>query len=157
MEVKMRPMSKVEYEAWKGPSIERYVADKVRMNGVERAAALEIAKKDFERSMGDGLNTKNSFIYTLYSEEFENLGMLWWGLRGDEGNHLAWLLEIWLSEDARGKGVGKQAMKLFEVDAKEKGAKRLGLHVFGDNEAAIGLYEKSGYTTADLVMYKPVE
>ena len=153
-EVKMRPMNEEEYLAWKEPSFKRYVAEKVRKNGIDEASATEIAKGDFERSMPDGLKTEGSFFYTLYDDDSENLGMLWWGLRGAEDNRLAWLLEIWLPESARRKGVGKQAMKLFEIDAREKGAKRMGLHVFGDNTSAITLYEKSGFETTDLVMHK---
>lgn len=45
-------------------------------------------------------------------------------------------------------------MKQAEIIAKEVGLKMIGLHVFGHNKVARGLYEKSGYTETNIKMEK---
>ncbi|MBT3786614.1 GNAT family N-acetyltransferase [bacterium] len=59
-----------------------------------------------------------------------------------------------LKGNHRGKGYGKKAMHLFEEDVKQRGVKRTGLHVFGFNKAAAGLYQSIGYEITDLSMQK---
>jgi len=54
----------------------------------------------------------------------------------------------------RGKGLGRQIVLLAEKEALARGLNRIGLHVFGFNETANGLYRALGYITTDLVMEK---
>lgn len=57
----------------------------------------------------------------------------------------AWLGLVIGEEWARGKGLGKRAMKKLEAIAADMGAQRVELGVFIFNHAAIKLYEKLGY------------
>lgn len=45
-------------------------------------------------------------------------------------------------------------MKQIELKAKELRLKEIGLHVFGHNKAARGLYEKLGYVETNIKMEK---
>ncbi len=47
-------------------------------------------------------------------------------------------------------------MKELEVIAKELGMKKIGLHVFGHNKVARGLYEKLGYEITNINMIKSI-
>ncbi|MDY0393948.1 GNAT family N-acetyltransferase [Virgibacillus halophilus] len=61
-------------------------------------------------------------------------------------------INIWKGN--QGKGYGKQAMKQIEIIAKEIGLKVIGLHVFGHNKVARGLYEQLGYIETNIKMEK---
>jgi ribosomal protein S18 acetylase RimI-like enzyme len=56
-----------------------------------------------------------------------------------------------------GKGYGKKAMLLLEEKVKALGLKNIGLHVFGHNHRAIGLYQSLNYQTTNLVMEKELK
>lgn len=58
-----------------------------------------------------------------------------------------------IDEAYRGKGYGRQAMKLLEDQAKKLDIGKLKLQVFKDNLPAIKVYEKSGYKkTHELIL-----
>lgn len=63
-----------------------------------------------------------------------------------------------IDEAYRGKGYGRQAMKLLENQAKKLDINKLKLQVFKDNLPAIKVYEKSGYkkTHELIVMEKKI-
>ena len=64
------------------------------------------------------------------------------------------ILELYVEEDQRGRGYGKQAMLLIEEKARELGLKSIGLHVFGSNQIARNLYEAVGYEIKSVNMSK---
>jgi ribosomal protein S18 acetylase RimI-like enzyme len=57
----------------------------------------------------------------------------------------AWLTELFVVDDARGRGHGTAAMREIEVDLRERGIKALHLQVRPDNPA-VALYERLGYS-----------
>jgi ribosomal protein S18 acetylase RimI-like enzyme len=56
------------------------------------------------------------------------------------------LKRIYLLSRYHGSGIGKQLLDLAVQQAREAGAPRLLLGVYGGNEAAIGFYRKQGFT-----------
>lgn len=71
------------------------------------------------------------------------------GIRNIENNEGEYWGYIGIKE-LRGKGIGSQVMILVEKEALKLKLKKLWLKVLPDNSAAITLYKKSGYTTADM-------
>ncbi len=65
-----------------------------------------------------------------------------------------WLYEIELDERVRGRGLGREAMVVFEERARELGAKKITLNVFGGNEVARSLYRSLGYLEESVHMAK---
>ena len=65
-----------------------------------------------------------------------------------------WIYDIELLESSRGKGYGRATMLAAELTVKEKGYSKLGLHVFGHNKVARGLYESLGFQTTNVIMSK---
>jgi GNAT superfamily N-acetyltransferase len=147
-------MDQAEFDSWSVDSRDRYARDKMKANGLTSAEAKDIAQKDFDRILPDGLRSKDNYLYCLVSESEVTVGYLWYCLRGAENNRMAWLCEIVLKPEFRGKGYGKSAMQLFEEDVKVKGVGKTGLHVFSFNEPAVKLYKSMGYSTTDLSMQK---
>jgi len=58
----------------------------------------------------------------------------------------AWLEDLFVLEGARGAGVGHALLELAIARAGERGAKRIELDTNEDNEAALALYWRSGFS-----------
>jgi ribosomal protein S18 acetylase RimI-like enzyme len=152
--MKITPMSEAEYNVWAPRSRAAYAADKMRANELTKEEADKIAQDDFERLLPDGHRSKDNFLFTLKDEKQNLAGFSWFVIRGPEDNRRAFVCDIVVDESYRGKGYGRQLMLFMENEARKLGLKRIGLHVFGFNETAIGLYRSLGYETTDLVMEK---
>jgi ribosomal protein S18 acetylase RimI-like enzyme len=80
--------------------------------------------------------------------------MVWFAERGVPEPPHAFIYNIEIDETQRGKGYGKATMLALESEVRALGLHRIGLHVFGHNETAIRLYERSGYHTTNILMAK---
>ena len=144
------PMSGPEFDLFLERSIPEYAEDKVRAGNWTEAESLERSRKEFEELLPQGLNTSDNFLYTLYNDDKEVLGMIW--IKVDQLS--AFIYEVYIEEKFRGKGNGKSIMLLLEEKAREMGLKTLKLHVFGSNHVARRLYETVGYETTNVNMSK---
>lgn len=66
------------------------------------------------------------------------------GVQGDVEGSVG-LISMWVSPEARGRGVGDRLMQAVEQWGLEQGATTLRLAVMPDNEQASALYERHGY------------
>ena len=57
----------------------------------------------------------------------------------------AYIDELYIAEECRGRGIGRQAMEFAEGAARERGVNAMHLEVSRDNEAALELYRRAGY------------
>jgi ribosomal protein S18 acetylase RimI-like enzyme len=152
--MKITPMSEAEYNVWAPRSLAGYAADKMKAHSLTKEEADKIAQSAFERLLPDGFKSKDNFLFTLKDEKHNLAGFSWFVARGRDDNRCAFIYDIVIEEAYRGKGYGRQLMVFMENEAKKMGLKRIGLHVFGFNKTAIGLYQSLGYETIDLVMDK---
>jgi ribosomal protein S18 acetylase RimI-like enzyme len=58
----------------------------------------------------------------------------------------AWIEDLYVREDARRAGVGDALMTLAAERARERGARRIELDTNEENAAALGLYERHGFS-----------
>lgn len=63
----------------------------------------------------------------------------------DHDNHVIWLSQLYIDPAQRGKGIGKEALKLAVAWAKTKDYKTFSLDVWTSNTAAKKAYEKVGF------------
>jgi ribosomal protein S18 acetylase RimI-like enzyme len=152
--IKLRNMLESEFEIFTKLSKANYTRDKIKANGLTQEEAESVAEADFARILPDGFASKDNYLFMIVDKQEESVGHLWFVIRGAEDNRKAFLADIFLSEKARGKGYGRRAMICLEEEVQKLGLKHIGLHVFGFNERAIGLYLSLGYLTTDLVMEK---
>lgn len=86
----------------------------------------------------------------------EVAGTAWVGLSeprtGDP--ETAWLYDLRVAPARRRRGYAAAILGAVEALAREVGARQLGLNVFGDNRAAIALYEGGGYAVTTQQMAK---
>lgn len=153
--MKLVPMTQADFDLWGPRSKNGFAQDKVRANGYTQKEAAEIAEEAFKRLLPDGFKSKDNYLYAMKNEQ-TTVGYIWFCVRGAADNRKAFVCDIIVEEEFRGKGFGRKAMVQAEQEAKKLGLKEIGLHVFGFNETAIGLYKSLGYQTTDLVMAKPL-
>jgi len=69
----------------------------------------------------------------------------------------AYILNVYVTEGHRGKGLGHLLMSRAEDWARERNYTSIGLSVAAHNISAITLYEKLGYETETLRMFKDLD
>lgn len=87
------------------------------------------------------------------------IACLWMGnavdqIRGDRHAHI---FLVYVVPTERRRGIGAALLRQAEAWARERGDRQIGLQVFCSNQAALHLYEKSGYQPQSIWMVKGLE
>ncbi|MFI7284967.1 GNAT family N-acetyltransferase [Micromonospora chersina] len=119
-------------------------------------AAMEKAREDRARFVPQGLATERHRLLVAENTAGEVVGHAWVGLEEPRTRttDTAWLHDISVEEPHRRSGYGRAILAAVEALAREAGALRLGLNVFGDNTSAISLYQSCGYEVTTQQMAK---
>ncbi|MBD5080177.1 MAG: GNAT family N-acetyltransferase [Ruminococcaceae bacterium] len=108
------------------------------------AVSHTIPKENFENAFEDALNG-NVFI-ELYILEYEGVTAGYAAIAltytTEGGGKTAWLDELYIKEQFRGKGLGRSVIKLLQKDVS---IKRVRLEIMPDNERAKALYKSEGF------------
>jgi ribosomal protein S18 acetylase RimI-like enzyme len=135
-------------------SEESYARQMIEFGGMEEPEAREKSARDHASLFPDGRVQDEHFVFAVDAEG-KAIGWLVYALRA--GGTKAWLYDVELDEAARGKGYGREAMRLFEEHARSRGVREIGLNVFAGNETARALYRRIGYRDASVWMIKPLD
>lgn len=68
-----------------------------------------------------------------------------WGLIHKSGSNVAHIYQMWVSPEARGKGIAKSFLDCITAWAKVKDCESVALSVTTANDAAVGLYLSTGF------------
>lgn len=149
-----RPLREDELAAWREHSLQGYVADMVG-GGMRPEEAQEQGELDYSQLLSDGLRTPGHHVLVLEDEASgERRGVLWFAEQERAGRRTVYLYDVEIDEPFRGRGLGREAMLLFERLAREAGAEEADLAVFGGNERAFRLYESLDYRVVVRIMRK---
>jgi len=148
--MKLKKLTTEEYQTYIHSAITDYANELITSGIVECDKALQQSKSTFDSLLPNGENTKNQYLYQAYDNDI-NVGFIWYGFRNPKD---AFIYDFFIDETKRRQGYGKKVLSLCEQDAIEKGAKTIGLHVFGHNKAARALYESIGYVATSIQMRK---
>lgn len=155
-QVKLRSMTRAEYDAWSPRAIAEYANDHVRAMSMPQDRAQEMAEEQFVDLLPDGPATAEHHL--LVPEiDGASIGSLWLHLPVDSDNRMAFVFDVEVTQVLRGRGFGRAVMIAAEDYARARGAASMRLHVFGDNVAARGLYESLGFTVTNVMMAKPFD
>jgi ribosomal protein S18 acetylase RimI-like enzyme len=153
--VKLVPMKQADFSAYLERGIAEYAEDKVKSGNWTVEEALERSRKEFEKYLPDGLQSKNEYIFSIVDEaDDQKVGMLWVEVKMDSTSHDAFIFDFRVEEQFRGKGYGKQALAALDEKLISMNVDSVGLHVFGHNIVAQELYKKSGYEITNINMRK---
>ena len=150
MTIVLKTMISNEFQQYLGYAIENFANEQIISGNWEKEKAISKAVEIHKQLLPDGPNTNNNYLFTIRDGELK-VGIVWLAKK-DDNKGFIYDINIWKAN--QGKGYGKQAMKQIEVKAKELGLKEIGLHVFGHNKVARGLYEKLGYVETNIKMEK---
>lgn len=157
--LKLLPMGNESYGKFIEHEIKDYAEEKVKSGNWRAEDASSLAEKEFKRLLPDGLNTKDQYLRSIVEDaNGEEIGTLWYGIIKEGQGNLpgAFIWDFFINEEHRGKGYGKESLKLLEEELRNRGIERVSLHAFGHNKKAISLYEKSGFEITNIVMSKRI-
>lgn len=153
--VVMRAMRPDEYEAYSAQRDADYVAS---MSGaLPPEAAQEQARQGRAHFLPQGLATEGHHLLVAEAAG-QVVGAAWVGLHEPRtgSTETAWLYDLRVVPAQRRAGYATAILGAVEEIARQAGAVRLGLNVFGTNLAAIALYESQGYVVTTQQMAKPL-
>jgi ribosomal protein S18 acetylase RimI-like enzyme len=153
-ELTLRTMNRSEFDEWLPWHIAQY-AEKIAASGaIPMAAAWEKARRDNERFFSAGFETRGQHVFRVLAGQVP-VGWLWLGVPGPDPDPLmAWVFQVEVAPEYRGRGYGKAAMLLAEDEARARGMMSLGLNVHGQNTVARSLYDSLGYEPMSLQLKK---
>ena len=118
-----------------------------------RELAQEKARRDFETLWPDDRPAPNQWVYAV-EEADHRVGYLWIAERDNQGRKVIWIYDVEIDAEFRGRGLGREAMRLAEREAQARGLARVELNVFGGNDVARNLYRSLGYEESAVWMGK---
>lgn len=155
MTLRYLPMDPEAFARFREESIEEYARKNARAGRAAPGAALAEARAEFARLLPQGERTPDHFLRTLAEgPEGVPVGVLWYALRREGGAPTLFVYWIGIDAPFRRHGYASEALGQVEAEARRLGAPRVGLHVFGENRAALALYEKLGYSATSVLMAK---
>ena len=155
--VSLRPMPPDVWEAWRTASIRSYAEEKVRAGTWPAEGAQGRAADEFASLLPDGQRTAGHEFRSVVNDASEVIGTVWIAAQREIGAGAAFIYDIVIDPDQRGRGYGRGAMRALEELARSLGYDRIRLHVFGHNEIARNLYSSLGYAETDVLMEKLIE
>ena len=158
MSLRLRPLRDNELDTYAELSRQDYARTLESQAGAPREHALEKARTDLERLWPDGRPGAGQLIFRVEDEETgQAYGYLWLAEREISGRRVIWIYDVSIDERFRGRGLGRETMRLAEAEAKVRGLDRIDLNVFGGNDVARGLYRSLGYEELTVWMGKNLE
>lgn len=149
MPLALRRVRDDELADWAQASYRFYVTDLVEHAGMSQAAAEAKARSDQADALAGKKPGAGHHLFFL-EEDGVVVGRLWFA----EREFGIWLYQIDIDDEQRGRGLGREAMRLFEDEARRLGATEIWLNVHGGNAVARSLYSSLGYGEASVHMTK---
>ncbi len=148
----MREDELPEYLRYARESYARQIAEH---GGFPTEWAEARAERDIAGLLPEGLATPDVEVLVV-EEDGNRVGHAVIGLRNREARIAAFVYDVEIDADHRGRGLGRAAMELVEERARAAGLEAVELNVFGGNAVARGLYRSLGYEEAAVTMVKKV-
>ena len=154
MALQLLAMSETDFSEYLAKSVRNYATEKMKGETLTSEEAEKIAETSFATLLPDGISTKDHYLFNVVSTDDQmRIGILWFGLKHG-ATRSAFVYDIELESGHRGKGYGRETMRLLEEKARSLGCSKVALHVFGHNNVARSLYENTGYRTTNVMMAK---
>lgn len=150
----LRPLTEEELASWMEAQSADYITERVGAGDTEEEAQ-RVATEQYASVFSDGRPVPGH-LFSRVMDGDDAVGWLWIGPRSLARPEAFWVWNVVIDEAYRGRGFGRTAMHLAEEQAREQGAREIGLNVFGHNKIARSLYEKLGYEVSAMQMRKPL-
>jgi len=145
-------MAADEFAVFRAVFVHDWAADLAKIDDLTSDEALAQAEARTDADLPFGAATPGHHLFVILANE-EPVGSLWFSI--DPRGH-AFLDDVTIREEHRGKSYGRRALELCELEVRQRGVKRIELHVYRHNPRAIALYESLGYRTTGIKMKKVI-
>lgn len=153
--LRVRPMTASEFDTFRARLITGYAADHVRAGDWPVAGAEELAAREVDQLLPNGVETPGMLVLSAETATGELVGHVWVALEFRPGSDSGgWIYDIEVASHQRGRGYGRALLRAAEDEAARNGVAVIGLNVFGVNATARRLYESAGYEVTSLQMRK---
>ena len=149
-------MTDPEFSAFRAQVIRDYAVEKVAAGEWSRDRAEALAEEQTDALLPDGKSTDGMFIVMADADDAGPVGYAWLALKGPDVSS-AWVYDIAIDEEQRGKGYGRALLNGLEQVARERGHESIALNVFAGNDYARRLYERAGFQPTSLRMSKRLD
>lgn len=150
--VYFEPFKEEEFIQYWNYSVNSWKNNMIQAGLIDESVTFKEAEEQIRKFVPKGLKTPNHyFMHIVY--EGRKVGNFWLEIRR-RGAVEAYLWDLLVNEDQRGKGHGTAAMMKIHQFSQERGATKISLNVFSYNRVARNLYEKVGYHDAAITMVK---
>ena len=156
MTVRLVPMTPARYLSWVPETVGGFAVQQTASGAMPDAEAREYAEREFDKLLPEGLLTHGHHVWSAYDGDVE-VGYLWLRVREQSDGTEAFVFDIAVTPDLRGRGHGRAMMQAAENEARALGATEMRLNVFGHNAVAHRLYERLGYETASTQMARRLD
>ncbi|HLM04103.1 MAG TPA: GNAT family N-acetyltransferase [Blastococcus sp.] len=154
-DIEISPATDEEAAALLERSKETYVEGLQGRRGLTAEEASAKADADTGRLVPDGGRTPGAVFLTA-RQDGRVLGGVWAAVQGPDREGEAWIYFLWVDPAERRRGLGRRLVERTAADVRSRGAAHLALNVFGDNTAAIALYEALGFRVGAQQMTLPL-
>ena len=132
-----------------------YFDDIVRAWKLPVEAARAKVERDFAAIREHGAQTDDETVFVVErASDGAPVGMVWLACEEQDGQRTAFIYDIRIEPAHRRSGFGRATLDAVEAWGRERGAERVGLHVFGDNAGARALYAEAGFIETSIRMIK---
>ena len=153
----LTPMTPAEFDAWLAETIPDYARDKVANGQWTEAESLARARSETEGLLPHGLATARHHLWTIRAQpDGASIGTLWLAEQQLGARRIAYVFDFRIAAAHRRQGHASRAFIAMEDQVRALKLEGVSLHVFGHNAAARALYERLGYATTSLMMFKPL-
>ncbi|MEY9963858.1 GNAT superfamily N-acetyltransferase [Streptacidiphilus sp. MAP12-16] len=153
--VRPRVIDDEEYPTWLARASAGHVESLIGA-GLREEDARARSESDHRTLLPAGPHTPGTVLRWLEADGVR-VGALWVALiwaQHPDGRDLAWVFDVEVLPDHRGRGHGRSLMLLAERECLAAGVGHLGLNVFADNVPANALYRSLGYETYRTTVFK---
>ncbi|WP_176445369.1 GNAT family N-acetyltransferase [Blastococcus mobilis] len=154
-DVQISPATPDEVEHLLAASRHAFAESLARHRGLSPADAAEKADRDTAALLPDGAGTEGQ-VFLAARRGGDLAGAVWAAVQGPDRPDAAWIYFVWVAPAGRRRGLGRRLVEEAATAVRTRGARYLQLNVFGDNTAAIALYESMGFTVAAQQMTRPL-
>lgn len=148
-------MSEAEFQASLARAIERHAEYRTARGIWTPDAAIEASRAEYVELLPNGRATPaRHFCHVVDDRDGGIVGETWYRAHPQGGHLQFWVDWIWIDPAHRRKGYATRLLLLLAAMAEKEGADQLGLSVVADNENAIGLYRKLGFSVTRMHMTK---
>ncbi len=154
--LRLRPMNDEEFAAFRARAIHDYAVEKVAADEWPEDRAAALAEQQTDALLPDGRRTEGMFIVMAESDDDGPVGYAWLALQSPDVSS-AWIYDLAIDDEQRGKGYGRALLNGLEQVAREHGLGSIALNVFAGNDYARRLYERAGFKPTSMRMAKPLD